>query len=162
MTSRRSYSPALPLFIAIFAAAVLGGALYIQAQGEAPCPLCILQRIGYLAVLVAALLAVAFNRSALLRNLLLLVGAVGAVGGLIAALRHVWIALHPAQTCGLDPLAVQINNWTITHWVPWMFQANGICSDVPREFGLPLPAWAAIGFVFCIVLLLAALRGRRR
>lgn len=154
-------SPALPLLAAVLSFAALAIALYIQSQGEAPCPLCILQRIGFLAVLVFAVLASLARRAVGWRIVWLLLALVGALGGLGVALRHVWLTLHPGQTCGLDPLAVKINHWPVTQWAPWFFRADGFCADVPRELGLPLPAWAAIGFILAAALLLAALLRRR-
>lgn len=164
LTRFRRFSPrgpALPVLAAALSLAALLFALHIQSQGKAPCPLCILQRIGFLAVLVFAVLAALAVRAAAWRTLWLLLALAGALGGLGVALRHVWLTLHPGQTCGLDPLAVQINHWPVTQWAPWFFRADGFCADVPRELGLPLPAWAAIGFVVAAGLLLAALLRRR-
>ena len=162
--SFRSYSPAprLTLLVAAGAAAVLGAALWQQHLGQQPCPLCVLQRIGYLVVLGGALLASVLGALGLraLASAAAALGVLGAAGGLGTALKHVWLVWHPGQTCGLDPLAVRIDHWTVTQWFPWMFRADGFCADVPKVFGVTLPAWSALGFVVLGGLLAVALLRR--
>jgi disulfide bond formation protein DsbB len=162
--SARPGSVALPGLAAAAALGVLGGALWMQHQGYAPCPLCILQRMAYLGVLGFALMAMGLIRrgGAVGSNLVLSLGALSALAGLGVAGRHVWLVLHPGQTCGLDPLATVINRWRITQWFPWMFRADGFCADTPKLFGLALPVWSALGFALLATLLFAALRPRAR
>ncbi len=163
----RSASAALPALAAAGALGVLGGALWMQRQGFAPCPLCILQRMAYLAVLGFALVAAATARrsSAAVAATALVLGVVSAIAGFGVAARHVWLVLHPGQTCGLDPLATVINSWSLTHWFPSMFRADGFCADTPSLFGVSLPFWSALGFIVLAALLgvaLASRNGRRR
>ena len=157
-----SAAPRLALLAAAGAAAVLGAALWQQHLGNAPCPLCVLQRIGYLVVLAGGLLAALLGALALrsLARAAAALGVLGAAGGLGTALKHVWLVWHPGQTCGLDPLAVRIDHWTVTQWFPWMFRADGFCADVPKVFGVTLPAWSALGFVVLGGLLAVALLRR--
>ena len=151
---------AVAAFVALCCVGVLGAALWEQSQGNAPCPLCILQRIGYLGVLVFSMLSVwgALARCARATRLTLALAALAGIGGLGVALKHVWLVWHPGQTCGLDPLAVQINHWAITGLAPWMFRADGFCADVPYLFGVSLPGWSALGFAGLVLALLVALR----
>ena len=167
MTTDRNPSPigtAPAVLAAATAFGTLGGALWLQRKGFAPCPLCILQRMAYLGVLGFALSAVSLMRAraGLAARAALGLGALSALIGLGFALRHVWLVLHPGQLCGLDPLAAVINHWSITQWMPWMFRADGLCADTPSIFGLALPFWSATGFVVIFALLLAAMLRRRR
>jgi disulfide bond formation protein DsbB len=154
----------IPLFVALCAASILAGALWVQHEGNPPCPLCILQRIAYLALLAFALIAAGLSaaRQTISSRMALMFGALSGLIGLGIAARHIWLVLHPGQTCGLDPLAVTINHWSITHWMPWMFSADGLCADVPDVFGLSLPMWSALGFTLLTALLLLPLRSPKR
>ncbi len=144
----------------IICVAVLAAALWEQAQGNAPCPLCVLQRLGYLSVMAFSLLGVvgALAQRARATRLALALAALSGLGGLSVAFKHLWLVWHPGQTCGLDPLAVQINHWAITGLAPWLFRADGFCADVPYLFGMSLPGWSALGFAVLVLALLLALR----
>lgn len=160
--NRARAADVLPLFAAATALGTLGGALWLQRKGFAPCPLCILQRMAYLGVLVFALTANSLMRSParLAAQIVLGLGVLSSLVGLGFAARHIWLVLHPGQLCGLDPLAAVINHWSVTQWAPWMFRADGLCADTPSVFGLALPFWSAAGFVLTSVLLLMAMRRR--
>lgn len=167
MTPDRHPAPgaaALSALAAATALGALGGALWLQRKGFAPCPLCILQRMAFLGVLGFALSAMSLMRagSALAARLSQGFAALSALIGLGFAARHIWLVLHPGQLCGLDPLAAVINHWSVTQWMPWMFRADGLCADTPSVFGLALPFWSAAGFVVVFVLLLAAMLRRSR
>ncbi|WP_298294103.1 disulfide bond formation protein B [Thiomonas sp.] len=146
---------AAPALAAATACGALGGALWLQRKGFAPCPLCILQRMAYLAVLSFSLLAAGLLRTGW-RRLALGLAMLAALLGLGVAGRQIWLVLHPGQLCGLDPLAAVINRWSVTHWAPWMFRADGLCADTPSVFGVALPFWSAAGFAVACVFLLAA------
>ncbi len=160
----RSRATWLTLVAALGAAGILAAALWVQHLGNPPCPLCILQRIGFLGLLAFALATSAARIGKMPRTGrgTAALGVLSGLFGLAAAAKHVWLVLHPGQTCGLDPLAVTINHWPITHWVPWMFQADGFCADVPYVFGIALPLWSALGFIVLTGLLLPALRSSAR
>ncbi len=162
--SASARSVIVPLFVALCAAGILASALWVQYEANPPCPLCILQRIAYLALLVFALIAagLAAAGQVLPSRMALMLGALSGLIGLGIAAKHIWLVLHPGQTCGLDPLAATINHWSITHWMPWMFRADGLCADVPNLFGMSLPMWSALGFVLLTALLILPLRGPKR
>ena len=153
------HATALPALAAVTALGTLGGALWLQRKGFAPCPLCILQRMAYLGVLIFSLSAISLIRSnaQLASRVVLGFGVLSGLVGLGFAARHIWLVLHPGQLCGLDPLAAVINHWPVTQWAPWMFRADGLCADTPSVFGLALPFWSAAGFVLASALLLAAM-----
>ncbi len=168
ISRNRSVSPwflIINLFVALACVAILGGAVWVQmAQGALPCALCVLQRMAYLGVLVLSLLAAlgfALRSPALARGALWL-GLLAVLAGLVFAAQHMWLFFHPAQTCGLDPLATRINAWRVTALAPWLLRADGLCSDIPDLFRLPLPLLSGIGLAVLGALMGACLPGARR
>jgi disulfide bond formation protein DsbB len=168
ISRNRSVSPlflAINLLVALACVAILGGAVWVQtAQGALPCALCVLQRMAYLGVLVLSLLAAlgfavrspALARAALWLGLLVVLVGLGFVAD------HMWLLFHPAQTCGLDPLATRINAWGVTALAPWLLRADGLCSDIPYVLHMPLPLLSGIGLVGLGVLMAACLPAARR
>lgn len=146
----------LNLLVALACVGILGGAVWLQqTQGALPCALCVLQRMAYIGVMVFALLGAmgfALRAPALARTALWL-GLLAVLVGLVFAAKHVWLVYHPEQTCGLDPLALRINRWQVTALAPWLLRADGLCSDIPYLFGLPLPLLSGIGLAGLGVLL---------
>lgn len=146
----------LNLLVALACVGILGGAVWLQqTQGALPCALCVLQRMAYIGVMVFALLAaMGFTlRAPALARTGLWLGLLAVLVGLVFAAKHVWLVYHPEQTCGLDPLALRINRWQVTALAPWLLRADGLCSDIPYLFGLPLPLLSGIGLAGLGVLL---------
>jgi disulfide bond formation protein DsbB len=151
---------AINLLVALACVAILGGAVWVQmAQGALPCALCVLQRMAYLGVLVLSLLAaLGFTlRSRALTRAALWLGLLVVVIGLVFVAKHMWLVFHPAQTCGLDPLATRINAWGVTALAPWLLRADGLCSDIPYVLHMPLPLLSGIGLAGLGVLMAASL-----
>ncbi len=139
------------LAIAVSCFALMGfGAFWLQGKlGLLPCPLCVAQRIAFLAVGAAALLAAAFGptRRWAVRFWAALTGLF-ALAGLTVALRHVWLLHFPQSLdCGISPEERFLNALSLARWWPGMFEANGDCADVKWKFlALTIPEWAAIWF----------------
>lgn len=152
------YSPAL---ILLGSAAALGVALYMQhGQGLQPCTLCIIQRYAFIWVGFCALImwALPFRSIRILASAL---GLLGAIGGIIAAARNLWVLNHPEILCGRDPVEIFLNALPTARWIPEVFVASGLCSSpIPPLFGLPLPTWSLIGLLGLAALFLIALRKR--
>src|ERR1700730_2605770 len=80
--------------------ALLGGALYLQyVKHEDPCPLCIIQRYFFLLIAIFAFLGARFNNWRGVR-LLEVLAALSALGGIVAAARHVYVQAHRGFSCG--------------------------------------------------------------
>jgi disulfide bond formation protein DsbB len=125
---------------------------YFGYQGVSflPCPLCILQRIGYLGIAIFCLLAAAVP---VLRKPFHLLSLIIAIYGVIIAGKQVWLLSHPESSCGIDPLEIWINQFQLAQNLPWLFKADGLCSTkLPTILGLQVPEWSL--FWFCILLLL--------
>jgi len=128
--------------------ALVAVALVLQhLKGQAPCPLCVLQRAGFLLVAVIALAAaiqqprrggVVIYAAAL---------ALAALSGLGVAIWHVWSLYHPKFGCGRDVMEEFVNNLPTANLLPWLFHASGECT-APHEpiLGLQVPEWSLTWF----------------
>jgi len=141
----------------------LGGALYLQHTLDwQPCPLCVMQRVAFVFVLLFASLALLL-RSAVFRVLALASGLLSALGGLGVASYHVWVIAHPKVSCGIDPLETQINALWMVQQFPWLLKADGLCSTpYPPVLGLHLPTWTLLLMAFSACLFVGCLLQSRR
>lgn len=151
----------LNVSILVAAAASVGMALYMQhVQGLQPCTLCIIQRYAFIWVALCALLAILrpFGTNQLIAASL---GILGAIGGMVAALRNLWVMAHPDILCGRDPVEIFLNSLPTAQWLPEVFIASGLCSSpIPPLLGLPLPAWSLIGLLGLAILFVFTFRQR--
>ncbi len=145
----------------IGAVVALAAALYMQhgkGLGLQPCTMCIIQRYAFLLIGLAAILSILVPFRPI-RVLWVVIGLVGALGGIIAAVRNLWVLTHPEILCGRDPIELFLNSLPTAQWFPKVFVALGLCSDpIPPLLGLPLPAWSLMGLLLSAVLLLLSVR----
>ena len=143
------------LSIAIFSLTLVVFAVLLQQAGYKnvsflPCPLCVLQRIGYLGIATSCFLAAGL---APLKKPFHLIALLSAVFGVAVAGKQVWLLSHPEVSCGIDPLEVWINQFQLVQSLPWLFKADGLCSaKLPAIFGLQVPEWSLLWF--CVLLLI--------
>jgi disulfide bond formation protein DsbB len=133
----------------LFCLGLVGYALYLQtAQGLEPCPLCIFQRVGLMALGLTLLIAAvppARMRWALYL-VAILVGAV-ALASAGVSVRHVYIQSQPpgsVPACGatLDYLR---EIFPLAQVVRKVLTGSGECAKIDWTFlGLAMPAWALI------------------
>lgn len=136
--------------------ALLAEALILQhLKGQAPCPLCVLQRAGFLLVALIALAAAIHQPRPRGAAGYCAALALAALAGLGVAIRHVWVVYHPKFGCGIDVLEQFVNDLPTARLLPWLFHASGECT-APHEpiFGLQVPEWALIWF--CLLFFAAA------
>lgn len=148
--------------VAIASVSLIGVALVLQhAVGLAPCPLCIFQRIAYLAVAVFATLAAwrEPRSSAKVFGLLALASAIGGIG---IAGRHVWLQMNPqGLSCG-PGLQTMLENFPLTDVLPKVFRGSGDCSEASWTLiGLTIADWSLIWFAILTIVLAATLFARR-
>lgn len=151
------------LVLAFVCIALLAGALYLQIfKGEDPCPLCIIQRYGYLLIAIFALIgstASSWGTIAISETCVL----VSAIGGVIASGRHVWVQAHPNFSCGFDKLQPIVDGLPPAKWLPKVFQVAGLCeTPYPPLLGLTLPQWSLVGFVIIAVAVARSMSTRKR
>ena len=149
---RRTY-----LVIALVTLGLLGVGLYMQhIVGLQPCPLCIFQRIAFLAVgLLAALAAVIAPRKAA-RWIGVLV-LLAALTGLGIAARHVWLQANPeGLACG-PGLETMLENFPLTQVLPKVFRGGGDCAEKGWVFlGLSIAGWSLVWFSLLTLAAIAA------
>jgi protein dithiol:quinone oxidoreductase len=126
-------------------------ALYLQYyEYQNPCPLCILQRVVYIALMVVFLLGALHGpgrTGAIVYSTLLVV--VSLTGAGIAA-RHVWLQHLPKDKvpeCG-PGLAYILDRFPLINAFEKIFRGSGECAEVGwRLLGLSVAEWSLIWFV---------------
>ncbi|MEN5302972.1 disulfide bond formation protein B [Pseudomonas sp. TWI628] len=162
-TSRLNRERRFLVLLGVICLALIGGALYMQVVlGEAPCPLCILQRYALLFIAIFAFIAAAMPGR---RSLTLFEGlvVVSAIGGIIAAGNHVYILANPMVSCGIDTLQPIVDDLPLAKLWPLAFQVDGFCSTpYPPILGLSLAQWALVAFVLTAILVPFGIYRNRR
>jgi disulfide bond formation protein DsbB len=153
---------------AVVCAALLGYGYYLQyMQGLEPCPLCMVQRAFFYALMalfiVAALHAPGRVGTAIYSVLI----ALFALGGAATASRQVWLQHLPADKvpqCGPD-LFFMLENFPLSRTLAKVFQGSGECAAVDWKFlGLSIAGWALVWFTLLVLyaVWLAVRRSRSR
>jgi disulfide bond formation protein DsbB len=146
------------LFLSLISLGLVAFAVILQLVGYQdvsflPCPLCILQRLGYFGIAVACVIAASFNP---LRKLFHGLAILAAGYGVAVAGHHVWLLSHPGASCGIDPLELWINQFQVVQGLPWLFKADGLCSaQLPAILGLQVPEWSLLWFGVLLIVLAA-------
>ncbi|MCF6355999.1 MAG: disulfide bond formation protein B [Candidatus Polarisedimenticolaceae bacterium] len=134
----------------IICASLIATALYLQEVGHEPCPLCILQRVAFIAMGILFLLAALHNPTGRIGGRIygLLIATVGTLGGIIAG-RHVWLQhLPPDQVPECGPgLEYMIEVFPLAEAMQKVFKGSGECAEVSWTFlTLSIPEWSLILF----------------
>ncbi|HVG03369.1 MAG TPA: disulfide bond formation protein B [Burkholderiaceae bacterium] len=137
------------------------GLLLQHVVGLDPCPLCIFQRIAYLALALFALIAAAVSPRQAGRwfGVLALISALAGAG---IAGRHVWLQMNPqSMSCG-PGLAAMLDNFPLTDVLPKVFRGSGDCSESAWTLvGLTIADWSLIWFVILSAATIYILFARR-
>ncbi|WP_334107512.1 disulfide bond formation protein B [Methylobacillus sp.] len=145
-------------FIASFG--LVGLALFLQQQYHLePCPLCISQRIAFMALGLLFLIAALHNPGNIGRKVYGLVHVAAAVTGIGIAARHIWIQANPEKVmaecgAGFDYI---METFPLKKALDLIFKGTGECSAMDwTMFGLTIPQLSLIAFavlgLFAIVL----------
>jgi len=136
-------------------ALLLGFGYYLQyGRGLEPCPLCLVQRGFFYAVMLmfilGALHAPGRLGTAVYGALVLLFAA----GGGATASRQVWLQHLPADKvpqCGPD-LFFMLENLPLSQTLQKLLQGSGECAAVDWKFlGLSIAGWSLLWFaIFCV------------
>ena len=146
------------LYVAIAAICfgLLGFGYYLQFYaGQEPCPLCIFQRLAYIAIAVIAAAGAIHAPAGLGRmgyaGSILLASLFGAV----IAGRQVWLQHLPADQvpeCG-PGLDYMLDVFPVSETVRLVFSGSGECAEVSWTFfSLSIAEWSLIWFVLFAVL----------
>lgn len=138
----------------LICAALLGYALFAQyVQGMDPCPLCILQRVAFMALGVVFLVGGVHAPRGPGRFVYIVLLLAAAVAGAYVATRHLWIqSLPPGEvpSCGA-PLGYLIDtrdsHGGLLGVLKMVLSGSGECAKVENVLGVPFPAWSLLWFV---------------
>ena len=148
---------------ALACAGLLGFGYFLQyAKGLDPCPLCLVQRGFFYAVMAVFIIAAVHGRGAMAYGGL---AALFAAGGLATAGRQVWLQHLPPErvpACGPD-LFFMLDNFPLSRVMKTLLQGTGECAKVDWTFlGLSIAEWSALWFAgFVVYALWLAARGAR-
>lgn len=132
-------------------AGLIAFALYLQYyQHQDPCPLCLLQRLVYIALmtvfLVAAIHGPGRAGAVLYGGLLLVIAGIGAA----IAGRHVWLQYLPPESvpeCG-PGLEFTLRKYPLFQALGKVFAGSGQCAEAGWTFlGLTIAGWSLVWFV---------------
>ena len=164
-TSRFDGPRKLALAGFLVCAGLIGIALYLQHfRGLDPCPLCMIQRVFFIAIGAVFLVA------ALVGPKRWGVPVFGTVAGLLAvtgagfAARHVWLQWYPPEmeSCTAD-LFTQLQRLPFGSVIQRALYATGDCARVDWTlFGLSIAEWSLLWFVALTVLAVVYVVRRRR
>ena len=149
-------------------AGLIGFALYLQHfEGQEPCPLCILQRVAFIALAALFLVAALHGpgrAGALVYGALLLVVA---AAGTAIAVRHVWLQHLPKDRipeCG-PGLDYMLRKYSALRALEKILAGSGECAEAGWSLlGLSIAEWSLLWLVllgaFALYLTLIATRRR--
>lgn len=165
LTPRLGYGIGFLACLALFAFA-----LYLQyVEHQEPCPLCVLQRIAFIALggvfLVAALHGPGRIGSIVYSGMLFLVSGIGAA----IAGRHVWLQhlpKHQLPECG-PGLEYMIRKFPLPKVLEKILAGSGECAEAGWTFlGLSIAGWSLLWFVllgvFAVCLAMLSMRRAAR
>ena len=150
----------LLLAIAGLSLGAVAVALWTQyALGMEPCPWCVLQRLVFVAIALAALPALVWRRGFVQwLSALLMLGL--SLAGVAAALWQHFVAAV-SSSCNMTLADRIVSGLRLDALLPDVFQARASCADAAvRLWGLPYEAWSLILFMLFSVLALRMLLRR--
>lgn len=154
------------LYIFLFCAALLGIAMYMEhVMMLEPCPLCITQRLFFIACGLVALIAFGHNPARRGQKIYGFTSAALALGGGAFAMRQIWLQNLPEDevpACG-PSLSYMMEVFPWQEVVATMFTGDGNCAEVSWRdpvIGMSIAQWSLVGFI--LLALVCVWQGLRR
>ncbi|MBX3665256.1 MAG: disulfide bond formation protein B [Burkholderiales bacterium] len=152
---------------AAICAGLLAFGLYLQYyDGQDPCPLCIFQRVAFMALGAVFLVAAIHGPGRTGAIVYGVLGGICAATGAGLATRHVWLQSLPADqvpACG-PGLAYMLEQFPLMRMLESVLSGSGECAEAAWRFlGLTIAGWSLLWFVVlgAFVVWLAWRRARR-
>jgi|SRR6185503_5840940 len=153
---------------ALACALLLGFGFYLQyGKGLEPCPLCLVQRGFFMAVMAVCIVAALHRPGRLGAVLYGALAALFALGGAAVAARQVWLQHLPPDKvpqCGPD-LFFMMENFPLSRTLKTLVSGTGECAAVDWTFlRLSIAEWSLLCFAALALygFWLMRARGRRR
>ncbi len=136
---------------AVLCAGLLGFGLYLQyVDGQEPCPLCIFQRVAFMALGAVFLMAAVHGPGKTGARVYAVLGGVAALTGAGLAARHVWLQSLPADqvpACG-PGLSYMLEQFPLMRLLEKVLTGSGECAEAGWRFlGLTIAGWSLLWFV---------------
>jgi disulfide bond formation protein DsbB len=140
------------------------GAVLTVFYQVAACPLCIVQRMLYLAIAVAALSGFVFARSTPTRLCAAFAIAASSIAGAAIAVYQIYLQRNPfSATCGDGTSWWERVVDQAGQLFPALFKAEGLCSDSTWSWlGLSFVEWSLLAFTGFLLLGLLSLFVKQR
>ena len=140
------------LFGFLVCALMLAYAIYEQFQmGVEPCPMCIFQRIAFIAMGIAFLAGALHSPGARGRRIYALVVMFAACVGIGVAINHLRMQFtpHDPMMAGCGPgLSYLLDSFPLTDALKKAFTGSGDCGEINWTFlGITMPGWTLIWYV---------------
>ncbi len=141
----------LYLIGALIIGALFGGALYLQyVLHQEPCPLCMIQRFAFVAMLVLFVIGALHNPKRTGARVYAALIGLFALFGVAVASRHIWIQHLPKDqvpACG-PGLDYMLENFPMSEVLKELMHGSGECAAKGWTFlVLGIPEWALVWFV---------------
>jgi len=136
------------------------GLVLARTLNLAACPLCILQRMLYLALTIESAAAFFLARRPIAGRLSTVLMSITALTGAGIAAYQTWLQrFAKGVSCTADqPWWEHFVDWAGTQY-PLLFEATGLCSEAGWKFlGLSIAEWSLIAFTTFTVATLVAVR----
>lgn len=136
---------------ALVIAGLFGAALYLQyVLHHEPCPLCMIQRFIFIAMLVLFVLAALHNPRRLGARVYAALITLTSLSGIGVASRHIWIQHLPKDelpACG-PGLDYMLENFPMAEVLKELMHGSGECAAKGWTFlALGIPEWSLIWYV---------------
>jgi disulfide bond formation protein DsbB len=136
---------------AAICAGLLAFGLYLQhVDGQDPCPLCIFQRVAFIALGAVFLVAAIHGPGRTGAVVYAVLGGICAATGTGLAARHVWLQSLPADqvpACG-PGLAYMMEQFPLMRMLQSVLSGSGECAEADWRFlGLTIAGWSLLWFV---------------
>lgn len=147
------FTAMLPAWLLGFVACagLIGYALFVEhVQHILPCPLCVFQRVAFIAMGVVFLVGGLHAPRGWGRRVYGGLLALCALGGIGVSWRHLWLqSLPPDQVPSCGPgLSYMMDAFPFMQAMKMVFTGSGECAEVNWSFlGLSMPAWALMAYV---------------
>ncbi len=136
---------------AIVVAVMFAAALYLQyALRQEPCPLCMIQRVIFIAIGISFFIAALHNPKRIAARAYSGVIALLALSGVAVASRHIWIQHLPKDqvpACG-PGLEFMLKNFPMADVWQELMHGSGECAEKGWTFlTLGIPEWSLLAYV---------------